>query len=268
MPDRDLVERCIQLYDKYWRFRKRGDKEKFKNHLRKSETPIELITHELTEAEEYALNRVMGSFAGLHKASNILYRQHSEMFAGKTVLEIGSRRHIDRKLVELAKSYHAIDPYYHIINCDPFIWIDRVLSWPVSMLQKITDKGLRDDFAYDMDSLIESLTYTENSDIGLREYRNESGNIRLMAGKHNQVPMTYEVVINGGARIDEEEVPEVKALLAKGGILIFMGFPDICMRKEDGLITEFFRFQREIWVELVGKKIGGIYTAFIGSDSP
>ena len=279
MSSINLTERCIQLYDTHWSFRKQEEKDKFRDHLRASEVPIELITHELTEAEEYALKRLKWfPLAECHKASDVLYNQHPEMFAGKKVLEIGSGRHIDKKLVELAESYHGIDPYYEMIpfqrameyvnGGDPLRMIGRAFAWPVKMLFRLTDKGLRDDFAYDFDPFVDSLTYTkkEDSDVGLVEYRTESGDVRLMSGRHNQVPMNYDVVINGGAQIDEDEVPEVKALLASGGTFVLMGTPDMAIWKEE-LTTKYFTDQREIWVELKGKKRGGVYTAFIGRDS-
>jgi hypothetical protein len=278
MSDISLRERCIQLYDKHWSSRKQEEKDKFRDYLRSSEVPIELITYELSEAEEYVLKGLREfPLAKCHKASDVLYNQHPEMFSGKKVLEIGSGRHINKKLVELSECYHGIDPYYEIIpfqraiqdidGVDSFRMIKSAIAWSGKMLSRLKDKGLRDDFAYDFDSLIDSLIYTkkEDSDVGLIEYRSESGAVRLMSGGHNQVSLTYDVVINGGAQIDQYEVPEIKLLLANSGIFVLMGTPDMPIWKEE-LTTKYFTNQSEIWVELKGEKSGGVYTAFIGKE--
>lgn len=267
-----MIERCLELYHQYWGWRKRAEKEKFEAHLKSSDVPRELITHELTEAEEYALKRLRRiPIARVRKASNVLYKRHPEMFEGKRILEIGSGRNIDKTLVELAASYHGIDPYYKMLGYvramqymnegDLLRMIGRALVWPIKLGFKLTDKGLRDDFAYDFDSFVDSLEFTQES--GLKEYRN--GEVRLIGGMHNQAPSTYDIVVNGSAPIDKDEVPGVKALLAEGGTYMIMSIPDTPIWKED-LTTNFFSKQREIWVELKGRKIGGVYTAFVGWD--
>jgi hypothetical protein len=276
LPSADIVETCISLYERYWSFRKNPDKDKFRDYLRNKDIPREIIRHELTPAEEYSLKKLK-EFppAWCHKASNIFYAQNQEMFGGKRILEIGSGRHIDRMLVELSQTYHGVDPHYKSLTLESIMdYInppDSVLQFFGNIFKKIRDRmeiGLNDDYAYDFRDLVDSLDdkNEKNSSSGFVEYFDKSGKIRLLACDYRDLAMQYDIVINGGARLEKEDIQKLKRLLTKEGIFLFMAPPDMPVFG-DALTTKFFNNQSEVWIELQGRKESSVYTAFIGSDN-
>ncbi len=224
-----IEDRCIELYEKYYRrYRDRKSRTTFKDHIRKTDRLRELITHELTRAEEHSLRKLrFYPPADCHKSSNIFYAKNPELFYGKRILEIGSGRHIDRLLVELSQAYHGVDTQYKMIpfqiameyinQGDPFRFIGKCFTWPIRAIQRRMDKGLDDDYAYDFRSLRDSLDYKDekSSSTGFVEYADKSGKILLVACDYRDLSMQYDVIINGGAPIKKEDIPKVKSLLTK-----------------------------------------------------
>jgi len=241
MESSDPVQNQVLLYQKYHGMEGVIQFQKFassKSH------PRHFHTIQLSPLEVMSLQakKLFNHMAPTHIVFQRFCEASPYLFKGRDVLEIGSGFHIEKKLVNLSRSYTGVDPDYPESVEDKSL-VDKTDALIAKALSKRERKMIRS----------KSASWT-----GLYETSTESGKISLASGFFEEVNIRdktgFEVIVNNALALnDGNDVKDIRGFTKSGGAYIVMDHPNLLLDREVD-VANHFTLVEERWFELKGHR--------------